>query len=335
MTDSRADQATDLTLFAPEATGVAPADLPRTLPDDGLILWDRQEPDFSHCTPEAAAFFTSYFAAKRDGRVDDLIAHYHEDIRLEDIMPRRIARREEMRAAWKEFYPLMPPNVGVTLIRVLGDMNSAIFDYSNDPMVYRGTCHVMSLIVFKDGKIIRHTDYTDGRHFGFSTAYFFRKMGEDVGKEMPLPTDMASHAALTRASPLIRKVAAQVGAALAEGRAQDAAALFDEDGVFNDWVLETSIRGQAAIARHFAEYGAILPYGAGSRVQSDVLGNDLGGGYRWRAAPALEAALPWGGGAALELTEGRILRMDTQWDSLNTPISQIAEMRPRGVPRTI
>jgi hypothetical protein len=150
-------------------------------------------------------------------------------------------------------------------------------------------------------------DYWDGR--------------SSLRKTAPLkptyPTDF--HDNVGNATGTIHDVAAVLDKAFAAGDAKTAAAMFSYDGVFEDMALHTQILGRLAIERYLSRALGSVPYGTGAAL-AHVVGNDLGGGYEWRAAASWPLKR---GNTALALDkDGKISRLTIVYDSGLLPDAQ-------------
>ncbi len=72
----------------------------------------------------------------------------------------------DLKAVLKQFMPKWPDTAKSYPTRVLGDMNSAVIEFTDTPELFGGEGRVYAAIDFKDGKIVRQVDYWDGRNFG-------------------------------------------------------------------------------------------------------------------------------------------------------------------------
>ncbi len=262
-----------------------------------------------HATPAAADFLRSYFTAKSRRNVEDTVGHFSEE-KLTYIDAPLGWLRESYQAQKEVFSRLMPnwPATGRSYpTRILGDENSAVVLFANTPDLFGSEIRAMAAVDMENGKVVRWVDYWDGRHFGAERAAQMRTPADRF------PTDFRETSVRGAASARIDETARKLQAALADGNGTAAAALFSPDAVYEDRTLRTQIVGRIAIARYLNRALDRLPYGVGGSV-AHVLGNDLGGGYEWRAAPAYRESVRRGI-TALELGgDGTIERLTTVWD---------------------
>jgi len=243
----------------------------------------------SHATPEAAAFFKSYFTAKSQHKPAATTDHFSEAhlTYIDAALGWPFYSKKGMTDLFEEYMPKWPPAGLSYPTRISGDTHSALVAFTDTPELFGGEIRILAAIDFKDGKIVRWIDYWDGRSFGAEAAAKFRAPADKF------PTNFDYDVASDGASAKIKDVAQKLAAAFAAGDAQAADALFSYDAVYMDRALRARILGKGAKLMH-------------------VVGSDQGGGYEWTNADASVKR----GIISIELNSaGQIARLDSTWDN--------------------
>jgi hypothetical protein len=261
----------------------------------------------SHATPEAAAFFKSYFTAKSQHKPAATTDHFSDAhlTYIDAALGWPFYSKKAMTDVFEQYMPKWPPTGLSYPTRIAGDTHSALVAFTDTPELFGGEIHILAAIDFKEGKIVRWIDYWDGRSFGAEAAAKFRTPADKF------PTNFDYDVASDGASAKIKDVAQKLGAAFAAGDAQAADTLFSYDAVFLDRALRARILGKAAIGKYLSCVLASAPFGKGAKLVH-VVGSDQGGGYEWTNADAAVKR----GIISFELNgSGQIERLDSTWDN--------------------
>jgi hypothetical protein len=261
----------------------------------------------THATPEAAAFFKSYFTAKREHKVAATTDHFSGAhlTYIDAALGWPFYNKKGMVDIFAMYMPKWPPTGLSYPTRISGDTHSAVVAFTDTPELFGGEIRILAAIDFKDGKVVRWIDYWDGRSFGAELATKMRTPPEKF------PTNFDYDVASDGASAEIKDVSLKLAAALAAGDAAAADALFSNDAVFLDRALRARIFGKQAIGKYLGRILTAAPYGKGSKPMH-VVGSDQGGGYEWtNDASAVKRGI-----VAIDLNgAGQIVRLDTTWDN--------------------
>jgi hypothetical protein len=154
-------------------------------------------------------------------------------------------------------------------------------------------------------KIERWVDYWDARQFGVAAWQ------KERNAPAQWPTNFRESTVGETASPLMRRVVANLADALRKKGIAAAMKLFSSDAVFEDVPAHLQITSRSSIQTYLAKAASVLPYvGPGTGVRH-VLGTSVGGGYEWTAA---NSPVPRGI-TALELDAwGKIERFTAVWN---------------------
>jgi hypothetical protein len=261
----------------------------------------------SHATPEAAAFFKSYFTAKSEHKPVPTTDHFSEAhlTYIDAALGWPFYSKKGMTDLFETYMPKWPPAGLSYPTRISGDTHSALIAFTDTPELFGGEIRILAAIDFKDGKIVRWIDYWDGRSFGAEMA---AKMRTPPDK---FPTNFDYDVASEGASAKIKDVAQKLSAAFAAGDAAAADALFTNDAAYLDRALRVRILGKQAIGKYLGRVLATAPYGKGAKLVH-VVGSDQGGGYEWTN----DASSVKRGIVAIDLNSaGQIVRLDTTWDN--------------------
>jgi hypothetical protein len=262
--------------------------------------------DTSHATPEAAAFFKSYFTAKSEHKPVPTTDHFSEAhlTYIDAALGWPFYNKKGMTDVFEQYMPKWPPTGLSYPTRISGDTHSALVAFTDTPELFGGEIRILAAIDFKDGKIVRWIDYWDGRSFGAETA---AKMRTPADK---FPSNFDYDVASEGASAKIKDVSQKLASAFAAGDVAAAAALFTNDAVYSDRALRVRILGKQAIGKYLARVLATTPYGKGSKLRH-VVGSDQGGGFEWTNDQSSVKR----GIVAIDLNGvGQIVRLDTTWD---------------------
>ncbi|MGO9048316.1 MAG: hypothetical protein ACLQFW_15755 [Xanthobacteraceae bacterium] len=263
--------------------------------------------DTSHATPQAAAFFKSYFTAKSEHKPAPTTDHFSEAhlTYIDAALGWPFYNKKGMTEIFEQFMPKWPPTGLSYPTRISGDMHSAVVAFTDTPELFGGEIRILAAIDLKDGKVVRWIDYWDGRSFGAEMA---AKMRTPPDK---FPTNFDYDVASEGASAKIKDVSQKLAAAFASGNAAAADALFSNDAVYLDRALRVRILGKQAIGKYLGRVLATAPYGKGSKLMH-VVGSDQGGGFEWTN----DASAVKRGVVAIDLNStGQIERLDTTWDN--------------------
>jgi hypothetical protein len=261
----------------------------------------------SHATPQAAAFFKSYFTAKSEHKPAATTDHFSEAhlTYIDATLGWPFYNKKGMTDIFEAYMPKWPPSGLSYPTRISGDNHSALVAFTDTPELFGGEIRILAAIDFKDGKIVRWIDYWDGRSFGAETA---AKMRTPPDK---FPTNFDYNVASDGASPKIKDTAQKLSAAFAAADGAAAAALFSSDAVYADRALRSRILGKLSIEKYLNRLLAKVPYGADAKLVH-VVGSDQGGGYEWTN----ENSSVRRGVIAIDLNSaGQIERLDTTWDN--------------------
>ncbi|MGA8653576.1 MAG: hypothetical protein WB677_23705 [Xanthobacteraceae bacterium] len=263
--------------------------------------------DTSHATPQAAAFFKSYFTAKSEHKPAPTTDHFSEAhlTYIDAALGWPFYSKKGMTEIFEQFMPKWPPTGLSYPTRISGDMHSAVVAFTDTPELFGGEIRILAAIDLKDGKVVRWIDYWDGRSFGAEMA---AKMRTPPDK---FPTNFDYDVASEGASAKIKDVSQKLAAAFASADAAAADALFSNDAVYLDRALRVRILGKQAIGKYLGRVLATVPYGRGSKLMH-VVGSDQGGGFEWTN----DASAVKRGVVAIDLNStGQIERLDTTWDN--------------------
>jgi hypothetical protein len=263
--------------------------------------------DTSHATPEAAAFFKSYFTAKSEHKPVPTTDHFSEAhlTYIDAALGWPFYSKKGMTDLFENYMPKWPAAGLSYPTRISGNTHSALVAFTDTPELFGGEIRILAAIDFKDGKIVRWIDYWDGRSFGAEAA---AKMRTPPDK---FPTNFDYDVASDGASAKIKDAAQKLSAAFAAADANAADALFSNDAVYADRALRTVVLGKQAIGKYLARVLATVPYGKGAKLVH-VVGSDQGGGYEWVNADGPVKR----GIVAIDLNSaGQIERLNTTWDN--------------------
>jgi hypothetical protein len=263
--------------------------------------------DTSHATPEAAAFFKSYFTAKSEHKPVPTTDHFSEAhlTYIDAALGWPFYSKKGMTDLFENYMPKWPAAGLSYPTRISGDTHSTLVAFTDTPELFGGEIRILAAIDFKDGKIVRWIDYWDGRSFGAEAA---AKMRTPPDK---FPANFDYDVASDGASAKIKDAAQKLSAAFAAGDAKAADALFSNDAIYADRALRTVILGKQAIGKYLTRVLAMVPYGKGAKLVH-IVGSDQGGGYEWVNADGSVKR----GIIAIDLNStGQIERLNTTWDN--------------------
>jgi ketosteroid isomerase-like protein len=274
--------------------------------------------DATHATQQAATFFRSYFMAKSRHDVDATMRHFSTPTLtyIDATLGWPFNTHEALKEVFAQYMPKWPATGLSYPTRILGDERSAVVAFTDTPELFGGEIRILAAIDMKDGKVVRWIDYWDGRHFGAELTTKMRTPSDSF------PTDFKEASVADNASPMIRAVAVKLHAAFAANDAAAAAALFSSDAVYEDMTLRTQVLGKLAIERYLGRALGRLPAGTGSSMLH-VVGNDLGGGFEWRAAPAYRSTVRRGITAIALDRDGKVSQLTTLWDGAMVPQDEV------------
>jgi len=263
--------------------------------------------DTSHATPDAAAFFKSYFTAKSEHKPVPTTDHFSEAhlTYIDAALGWPFYSKKGMTDLFENYMPKWPAAGLSYPTRISGDTHSALVAFTDTPELFGGEIRILAAIDFKDGKIVRWIDYWDGRSFGAEAAAKMRTTPDKF------PANFDYDVASDGASAKIKDAAQKLSAAFAAGDAKAADALFSNDAIYADRALRTVILGKQAIGKYLTRVLATVPYGKGAKLVH-IVGSDQGGGYEWVNADGSVKR----GIIAIDLNStGQIERLNTTWDN--------------------
>jgi hypothetical protein len=283
-----------------------------TLRAETVELWKTTPPypdvvNASHATPEAAAFFKSYFTAKSEHKPVPTTDHFSDAhlTYIDAALGWPFYSKKGMTDLFEAYMPKWPPSGLSYPTRISGDTHSALVAFTDTPELFGAEIRILAAIDFKDGKIVRWIDYWDGRSFGAELAAKMRTPAEKF------PTNFDYDVVSDGASAKIKDVSQRLAAAFASDDSAAADALFSNDAVFLDRALRVRILGEQAIGKYLGRVSAAAPYGKGAKLMH-VVGSDQGGGYEWTnsASPVKRGIV------SIDLNgAGQIVRLDMTWDN--------------------
>jgi len=268
------------------------------------------ELDATHGTRGLADLATAIFRDKTIDPGDKFLAHYDKLAHHSDVVLGFKHDFEAIGATLGPFTARWPDSARSYPTRVLGDKDSAVIFLVDEPPLFGSEVRLVLAMNFRDGKILRQVDYSDGRHFG---ADAIAKLADAIPGQFrtkgPVP-DLGEKGIGETADPRMRTRATALSAAFSGGDFVGAATMFAPDAALEDLTLRTQIVGREAITVFLESALPLLPYGSGTRVRH-ILGSSRGGGYEWIA----DGGRVPNGIVALELGEdGLITRFTTIWD---------------------
>lgn len=258
--------------------------------------------DTSHCTPEAAALFRGFFAAKSRHDVAATMSYFSRaNTTYLDASLGVTASWEEVKNSFTQVFPQAPAAALSYPLRIVGDTRSAAVEFVNTQPFFGFEVRTLSSVVFDSrDKIIRWVDYWDGRSSLHPNA---------IASSYPADFKDSEQ----NADPAVVQAAQQLQAAFAAGDAAAAVALMSYDVVHEDLAAHTRVRGQLQAHRYYSRALGLLPYGPGAALVH-ATGSRQGGGYEWSASPG--AAPLRRGHTAVELDEaGKVSRLTACYDS--------------------
>ena len=282
-------------------------------------------PDTSHATQALAERIRGYFQAKSDKNLDWQTSYFSRQrtTYIDAILGWHWYSWQALHDALASWYPTWPADSKSYPTRILGDTTSAILLFTDTPGMFGpGQVRNAGAVNFNgQGKIERWVDYWDARQFGVAAW----QKEQDTPAEWPM--NFRESTVGETASPLMRRVVADLANALRKKDIPAAMTLFSSDAVFEDVPAHLQITSQASIQKYFTKAASVLPYiGPGTGLRH-VLGNNVGGGYEWTAAGS---PVPRGI-TCLELDAwGKIQRFTAVWngaladDAMLTTLAQKA-----------
>lgn len=261
----------------------------------------------SHATPQAAAFFKSYFTAKSEHKPVATTDHFSEAhlTYIDAALGWPFYSKKGMTDLFETYMPKWPAAGLSYPTRISGDTHSALVAFTDTPELFGDEIRILAAIDFKDGKVVRWIDYWDGRSFGAETA---AKMRTPPDK---FPSNFDYDVTSDGTSAKIKDVAQKLSTALGGGDAKAADDLFSNDAVYLDRALRVRVLGKLAIGKYLSRVLATLPYAKGAKL-AHVVGSDQGGGYEWTNADSSVKR----GIVAIDLNSaGQIERLDATWDN--------------------
>lgn len=263
--------------------------------------------DTSAATPGALRQVAGFYHDKARRDVDASIENFREEpfVYIDATLGTRFPTREVLRGLLGQGMPAWPEGANSYLTRVVGDENSAIVYFTNDPGIFfPADMRSVSAVNFVDGKIARWIDYWDANHIGAANLEGWRHPQEEF------PADFGEPQVGEVASTRLQQVVASLNHALAAADLTATAALFAPDATFVDLPGHVRVAGPRHVAGFLTAAQGALPYlGHGVEVRH-VLGADAGGGYEWTATGTVKRGIN-----VLMLDEqGLITSFESMWD---------------------
>jgi limonene-1,2-epoxide hydrolase len=263
--------------------------------------------DTSAATPEALQQVAGFYHAKARRDIDASVAHFREEpfVYIDATLGTQFPTREVLRGLLGQGMPTWPDGANSYPTRVLGDENSAIVYFTNDPGIFfPADMRSVSAVNFVDGKIARWIDYWDANHIGAANLEGWRHPQEEF------PADFGESQVGEVASTRIQQVVTTLNQALAAHDVAAATALFAPDATFTDLPGHVRVTGPRHIRSFLtAAQGTLAYLGHGVEVRH-ILGADAGGGYEWTAEGTVKRGIN-----VLTLDEqGRITGFEAMWD---------------------
>jgi ketosteroid isomerase-like protein len=263
--------------------------------------------DTAHATPEVVKIVAAYFHDKARRDVDASAANFNEDpfVYIDATLGMQFPTREALRGLFAQGLPTWPAGANSYLTRVVGDENSAIVYFTNDPGIFfPADQRAISVVNFVDGKIARWIDYWDANHIGAANVEGWKVADEQF------PSDFGASRVGEVAAPAIVQAANALNAALVAADIATAAALFAPDATFVDLTAHVRVVGPRHIRTFLTGAQGTLPYLGQGVELTHVVGSNAGGGYEWTA----KGVVPRG---VLVLTldgRGLITSLEAIWD---------------------
>jgi hypothetical protein len=278
-----------------------------TVPAEAQIPGVTTPIDDSAATASAVRQAAGFYRDKARRDVDASIENFLEEpfSYIDATLGTEFPSREVLRGLLSQGLPTWPEGANSYLTRVLGDENSAIVYFTNDPGIFfPADMRSVSAVNFVDGKIARWIDYWDANHIGATNLEGWRHPQEEF------PADFGESKVGETATALIQKIATALDTALAAHDLRSAAALFAPDATFVDLPSHVRVTGPRHILSFLTAAQGTLPYlghGVGLR---HVLGGDLGGGYEWTANGTVKRGI-----TAIKLDDNaKITSLEAMWD---------------------
>jgi hypothetical protein len=258
--------------------------------------------DTSHCTPEIAALFRGFFAAKSEHDAAGMMAYFSRThtAYFDACLGVALTSWRAINTEFSTFVKLPAAAVSYPL-RIVGDARSVAIEFTDTPAFFGQEIRALSTVTF-DGnqKIARWVDYWDGRSSLIQNTI-----------ASTYPADFRDSG--QKADPAVVQAATKLQAAFACGDAAAAVALMSADVVHEDLAAHTRVRGQIQARRYYTRALGRLPYGPGAALIR-AEGSSQGGGYEWKAAPIAAPMLR--GHTCIELDGiGTISRVTVVYDS--------------------
>jgi limonene-1,2-epoxide hydrolase len=263
--------------------------------------------DDSAATPLAVRQAAGFYHDKARRDVDAAIENFLMEpfSYVDATLGAEFPTREVLRGLLSQGLPTWPEGANSYMTRVLGDENSAIVYFTNDPGIFfPADMRAVSAVNFVNGKIARWIDYWDANHIGAVNLEGARHPQEEF------PADFGESKVGETGTALIQKIATTLDTALAAHDVQGAAALFAPDATFTDLPGHIRVTGPRHILSFLTAAQGTLPYlGHGVRIRH-ILGGDLGGGYEWTANGTVKRGI-----TAIKLDgNGKITGLEAMWD---------------------
>jgi hypothetical protein len=273
--------------------------------------------DASAATTEAVRQAAGFYHDKAARDVEAAVENFSEEpfVYIDATLGSQFPTRDVLRGLLDQGVPNWPAGANSYLTRVIGDENSAIVYFTNDPGIFFPVdMRAVSAVNFIDGKICRWIDYWDANHIGAANVEGWR--------QTEFPADFGESTVGETAAARIQELVNSLNKALASGDVKSAAALFAPDATFVDLPSHVRVTGPRHILSFLTAAQGALPYlGHGVTVRH-TLGGELGGGYEWSADGEVTRGI-----TALTLNEhGEITGLEAMWDGSQVNDSRLVTL---------
>ncbi|MFD3522312.1 nuclear transport factor 2 family protein [Streptomyces sp. NPDC058653] len=282
--------------------------------------------DTSHASPQVVRSVSAYFLAKATRDVDATMAHFSKKpfTYTDGTLGLQFATWENLRDLFAQQMPTWPAGANSYPTRIIGDENSAIVYFSNNPGIFfPSEMRAISVVNFVRGKITRWDDYWDPNHVGAANL---------VGMKLPdnqFPADFGESLVGEPTAARIKRAATRLNTAMAANDTAAAAALFAPDATFVDLPAHVRVTGPRHIGTFLTGARGTLPY-IGSEVKvRHVVGSEAGGGYEWTA----NGVVPRGVNVITLNAQGLITSFESMWDGARLDDSQLLRLATAAIER--
>ena len=265
--------------------------------------------DTSHSTPETAAFFKGYFAAKTSLDAETWVSFFNRDqtYYFDAAVGGGSPNFTDWVAATNYYTGLWGEGAASYPTRILGDrIQGAVVEFTDTPEMFGSELRILAAVDFRERNVTRQVDYWDGRG-----SQFIKERVDDAQYDTKLGLESVEEVA----SPVMQRIAHQLQAHLSKANSSAAAGLFSPDGTLEEKTMRVRLDGRLNIEGYLQRTVELMPYGPGSQMQH-VLGNQFGGGYEWSAGNRNSTMGVLNGITALELDDNELItRCTILWES--------------------